>query len=258
MIVVLTLAVDARATTAAERTLTFTTPRVVAGDPSQLGDLHLLDPTLPLKSRRTLPPGLMPPGPLAANPGFEEQGLWIEAFWAVGIGTVEGHFIRGHFHPRDLATGFEAQHYGGPRELHGLFIKARDGRPFSLRRLKYRVTRNKEIPGQDRSIDGYSLYNVNVLIAESFSPTRSVGSQFMLFPVGLGTAVDPDGPFSTLTVVIFENVRQVFVASTASVDFDDIVVELEGPNVEESSPPPPLDTPDGGAVHTTPSREPDQ
>jgi hypothetical protein len=80
----------------------------------------------------------------------------------------------------------------------------------------------------------------------------------MLFPVGLGTAVDPYGPFSTLTVVTFENVRQVFVASTASVDFDDIVIELEGLDVEESTPPPPLDTPDGGAVHTTPSREPDQ
>jgi hypothetical protein len=154
MIVVLTLAVNARVATAEERTITFTAPRVVAGDPSQLGDTHVLDPTLPLKSGRTLPPGLLPPGPLAANPGFDEQGLWIEAFWAVNIGTVEGRFVRGHFHPRDLAPGFEAQHYGGPRELHGLFIKALDGRPFSLRRLKYRVTRNKEMPGKDAASTG--------------------------------------------------------------------------------------------------------
>jgi hypothetical protein len=58
MIVVLTLAVNARVATAEERTITFTAPRVVAGDPSQLGDTHVLDPTLPLKSGRTLPPGL--------------------------------------------------------------------------------------------------------------------------------------------------------------------------------------------------------
>jgi hypothetical protein len=157
---------------------------------------------------------------------FVEEGMWVEAFWALHTGRPEGTFIRGHFHPQDLSTGFEGQHYGEKRELHGLYIKSLDGRPFWLKSLRYRVTRNRELANEEKSIEGFSLYNVNILIGTSFFPKASIRSQFTMFPVGLPVGNDLDLPFYTLYVSGFEFVSEVFIASTASVDLDDIVVEM--------------------------------
>jgi len=163
---------------------------------------------------------------LPDNPSFVEDGMWVEAFWALHTGRPEGTLIRGHFHPQDLNTGFEGQHYGELRELHGIYIKSVDGRPFWLKSLRYRVTRNRELPDQPKSIEGFSLYNVNVLIGTSFFPKASIRSQFSTFPVGLPMGNDLNLPFYTLYVSGFEFVSEVFIASTASVDLDDIVLDM--------------------------------
>ena len=163
---------------------------------------------------------------LPANQSFVEDGMWVEAFWALHTGRPEGTFIRGHFHPQDLTTGFEGQHYGGPRELHGLYIKSVDGRPFWLKSLRYRVTRNRELPDQYKSIEGFNLYSVNILIGTSLFAKASIRSLFSMFPVGQPVGNDLDLPFDTLYVTGFEFVSEVFIASTASVDLDDIVVEM--------------------------------
>jgi len=163
---------------------------------------------------------------LPANQSFVEDGMWVEAFWALHTGRPEGTFIRGHFHPQDLTTGFEGQHYGGPRELHGLYIKSVDGRPFWLKSLRYRVTRNRELPDQYKSIEGFNLYSVNILIGTSLFAKASIRSLFSMFPVGQPVGNDLDLPFYTLYVTGFEFVSEVFIASTASVDLDDIVVEM--------------------------------
>lgn len=163
---------------------------------------------------------------LPANQSFVENGMWVEAFWALHTGRPEGTLIRGHFHPQDLSTGFEGQHYGETRELHGLYIKSVDGRPFWLKSLRYRVTRNRELPDQYKSIEGFNLYSVNILIGTSFFPKASIRSLFSMFPVGQPVGNDLDLPFYTLYVTGFEFVSEVFIASTASVDLDDIVVEM--------------------------------
>ena len=163
---------------------------------------------------------------LPANQSFVEDGMWVEAFWALHTGRPEGTFIRGHFHPQDLTTGFEGQHYGGPRELHGLYIKSVDGRPFWLKSLRYRVTRNRELPDQYKSIEGFNLYSVNILIGTSLFPKASIRSLFSMFSVGQPVGNDLDLPFYTLYVTGFEFVSEVFIASTASVDLDDLVVEM--------------------------------
>jgi hypothetical protein len=163
---------------------------------------------------------------LPANQSFVVDGMWVEAFWALHTGRPEGTFIRGHFHPQDLTTGFEGQHYGGPRELHGLYIKSVDGRPFWLKSLRYRVTRNRELPDQYKSIEGFNLYSVNILIGTSLFPKASIRSLFSMFPVGQPVGNDLDLPFYTLYVTGFEFVSEVFITSTASVDLDDIVVEM--------------------------------
>src|SRR3990170_3810026 len=163
---------------------------------------------------------------LPANQSFVEDGMWVEAFWALHTGRPEGTFIRGHFHSQDLTTGFEGQHYGGPRELHGLYIKSVDGRPFWLKSLRYRVTRNRELPDQYKSIEGFNLYSVNILIGTSLFPKASIRSLFSMFPVGQPVGNDLDLPFYTLYVTGFEFVSEVFIASTASVDLDDIVVGI--------------------------------
>lgn len=173
-------------------------------------------------------PLALAPGQGTSNPSFEEKGFLVEAFWAVQLGSAGSYFKRAHFHPPDLATGFEAQHLGRPDELHGIFIRSLDGMPFGLRSLRYRVTRNRQLPTKPGSIDGFSNYNVNVLIARSFDPRRAIRGQFVSFPVGLPAGNEPTLPWWTLRISGFEVVEQVFIASSASVDFDDIILNRSG------------------------------
>ncbi|MBI2525902.1 MAG: hypothetical protein HYV93_07945 [Candidatus Rokubacteria bacterium] len=183
------------------------------------------------------------PGPGRVNPSFVERGFVVEAFWAIRTGTPEGRFVAAHFHPKDLATGFEAQHWGYRDELHGVHIRALDGRAFRLKSLRYRVTRNRELRDRPFSIDGFSNFSVNVLISASFDPRLSVRTQFTAFPIGLALGNDPDLPFLTLPILGVERVTQLFVASSASVDLDDIV--LEAAPVSAADAPPEPAQPDG-------------
>jgi hypothetical protein len=180
--------------------------------------------------------GIGQPGPRwfapregAANPSFVEDGFLVEAFWSVKTGTPQGRFVRAHFHPPDLSTGFEAQHFGYGHELHGIYLRALDGRPFGLASLRYRISRNRQLPGKAASIDGYSNFNVNVLVAWSFDPTKSVRSQFVAFPVGQPMSNDPTLPFATLPIFGFEYVTELYIASSASVDLDEIRLVRWGP-----------------------------
>jgi len=160
----------------------------------------------------------------------------VEAFWAVKIGTPEGRFVPAHFHPHDLATGFEAQHWGYRHELHGVYIRALDGRPFRLKSLRYRVTRNRELKDRSQSIEGFSNFNVNVLIGTRFDPRLSIRTQLTAFPVGPPLGNDPGLPFLTLPILGIDQVTQVFIASSASVDLDDIVL-MAAPMSEADVPP---------------------
>ena len=164
------------------------------------------------------------PGQGTQNPSFVQEGFLVEAFWAGKIGTREGFFKHAHFHPPDLSTGFEAQHLGNPDELHGIYVRSLDGKRFSLKSLRYRVTRNRQMPGQAFSIAGFSNYNVNVLIARSFDPRTSVRAHFTSFPVGLPVGNETNLPWWTLRISGFELVDAIYIASSASVDFDNIVL----------------------------------
>lgn len=172
-----------------------------------------------------------------ANPSFVENGFLVESFWAIRTGTPQGRFVQAHFHPLDLSTGFEAQHFGHRRELHGVYIRALDGRPFGLLRLTYRVTRNRQLPGKVDSIDGFSNFNISMLVARSFDPKRSVRGQFIAVPVGRAVSSDPTLPFSTVAVFGFEYVTEVYIASSASVDLDDIALARWEPAAAEPDEP---------------------
>jgi len=161
---------------------------------------------------------------IAANPSFVEGGFRVEAFWAVRTGTPAGQFLHAHFHPPNLVSGFEAQHLGNRNELHGLHIRSVDGRPFWLKRLRCRVTLNRQLPSKAYSIDGYNNFSVQVLVARAFDPRRSVREQFLGFPVGIALGNDPTLPWQTLQLFGFEFVKEVYIASSASVDIDDIAV----------------------------------
>ena len=157
------------------------------------------------------------------SPRFVEDGMHIEAFWASKIGTPQGRFIVGHFHPPDLASGFEAQHFGSERELHGIYLRRVDGQPFSLRSLNYRLTVNKNLPGRHRTIKGFALDDVHLLVAVTFDPKRPAAAQFLRFPVGVGVDNDPERPFRRMTFVELEAITQVFIGSSASMDIDNLV-----------------------------------
>lgn len=177
------------------------------------------------------PDSLLPFAPAqgTANPSFLQAGFLVEAFWAYKTGTREGAFKGAHFHPADLSTGFEAQHLGNPNELHGIYIRSLDGKPFGLKSLRYRVTRNRQIQSKPLSIEGFSNFSVNVLVARSFDPRGPIRAQFMPFPVGLPAGNDPGLPWWTIRIFGFELVDKVYIASSASVDFDDIVLTRSEP-----------------------------
>ncbi len=144
-------------------------------------------------------------------------------------GAGDAYFKRAHFHPPDLATGFEAQHLGHPNELHGIFIRSLDGKNFGLKSLRYRITRNRQIPNKPLSIEGFSNFNVNVLVARTFDPRAPIRAQFVSFPVGLPVGNETNLPWWTLRIYGFELVNQVYIASSASVDFDNIVLTRSEP-----------------------------
>ena len=168
--------------------------------------------------------GFAPGQSTPTNPHFVEEGIRVEVFWAARTGTPWGYFVRGHFHPPDLSTGFEAQHLGNRSELHGIHIRSVDGQPFGLRRLRYRVTMNRQTPAKPFSIDGFTNFSVQILVGRSFDPRRPVRQQFTAFPVGAPLGNDPALPWRTLTVLGFEYVQEVYIASSSSVDLDDIAV----------------------------------
>lgn len=215
--------------------------RRAAPSPSASGDFGPSPQTsLPMDPRgRPTHPLVFAPGQGTANPSFVEKGFLVESFWAVNTGTPQGYFKKAHFHPPDLATGFEGQHLGNPTELHGIYIRSLDGKPFGVKSLRYRITRNRQIPRKPLSIDSFSNFNVNVLIARTFDPRWSIRGQFVGFPVGLPFGNEPTLPWWILHVHGFEAVEYVYIASSASVDLDDIVLtrfrSAESPteNVEE-------------------------
>jgi hypothetical protein len=170
-----------------------------------------------------------PPGRSLGNPSFVQEGFLVESFWAVNTGSSDAYFKRAHFHPPDLSTGFEAQHLGNPTELHGIFIRSVDGKHFGLKSLRYRVTRNRQIPKKPLSIEGFSNFNVSVLVARSFDPRAPIRTQFVSFPVGLPVDNDLSLPWWPLRVFGFELVSQLYLASSASVDFDNIVLTRREP-----------------------------
>lgn len=192
-------------------------------EPSDDGDTSAPAPSvIELSPRTGLPftPGQTPP----ANPSFVEHDFRVEAFWAVRTGTPEGYYKRAHFHPADLSSGFEAQHLGNPSELHGLFIRSLDGQPFGVKSVRYRVTRNRQIPAKPVSVLGYTNFSVQLLLSQTFDPRRPVRAQFVGVPLGPPLGNDPSLPWIGTHVFGFEYVEQLFIASSASVDIDDIVL----------------------------------
>jgi hypothetical protein len=153
--------------------------------------------------------------PNSAN--FTQDGAYVESFWADQIGSPAGFFTAGHFHIGIAGPGqgfFEGQHWNGFNQLQGFFVEAADGSPFSLQSLQFRVR------STNPQIAGFSSGSTSVLLSTSFDPDFTVASQFTAFNVG-GTS----STFSTLPITGFENVTRVFIASSSSVDFDNIVLD---------------------------------
>lgn len=152
--------------------------------------------------------------PNSAN--FTDGDFYIEAFWAVGTGSGTGAFTSGHFHlgPEAGSSGnVEAQHENGAADLQGLFIRRIDNAPFSLTSTDYRVR-------ADETINGFSPNDVQLLVSTTFNPTGTVASQFTGHSTG---GINP--AFQTLAFAGFGSVTQIFLSSSSSVSFDNIVLD---------------------------------
>ena len=153
--------------------------------------------------------------PLTKAECFMEKGFNVAAFSAQKIGTDEAFFSEsGHFH---ASNSYEAQHFSSnsrdakESRLLGVFITAKDGGEFNLESLDYQLRTN------DRTIDGYTTDDTNILISTTFDPTMPVLGQFTEYSIGKDTL-----PFQTLSVEGFENITQVFISSSGDVNFDNI------------------------------------
>src|SRR5215510_7059858 len=80
-----------------------------------------LPPKLTVRSPGSLLP--LEPAQGTEHASFRQEGFLVEAFWAQKTASREGSFKPSHFHPADLSTGFEAQHFAGVNDLHGIFIR---------------------------------------------------------------------------------------------------------------------------------------
>ena len=142
------------------------------------------------------PGSLLPfePGQGTENGSFRQEGFLVEAFWAQKTASREGSFTPSHFHPAELSTGFEAQHFAGVNDLHGIFIRSLDGKLFGLKSLRYRVTRNRQIRRKPLSIDGSAPSTCTCS-----SPVRSILAtesrrSFAPSPLGCLSATTPIFP----------------------------------------------------------------
>src|SRR5215471_8038748 len=151
---------------------------------------------LPPKLTVRSPGSLLPfePGQGTENASFRQEGFLVEAFWAQKTASREGSFTPSHFHPAELSTGFEAQHFAGVNDLHGIFIRSLDGKLFGLKSLRYRVTRNRQIRRKPLSIDGSAPSTCTCS-----SPVRSILAtesrrSFAPSPLGCLSATTPIFP----------------------------------------------------------------
>ncbi|OZH54925.1 hypothetical protein AFK68_07810 [Hydrocoleum sp. CS-953] len=154
--------------------------------------------------------------PLTKAECFMEKGFNVAAFSTRKVGTEEAFFSEtGHFHARN---SYEAQHFSSNREdpeesrLLGIFITAKNGGEFNLESLDYQLRNN------ERTIDGYTTDDTQILISTTFDPTMPVLGQFTEYSIGNDISL----PFETLSLEGFENITQVFISSSGDVNFDNI------------------------------------
>ena len=148
--------------------------------------------------------------PLTKAECFMEKGFNVAAFSAQEIGTDAAFFNEhGHFH---ASNSYEAQHFSNESGLLGLFITLKNGGEFNLESLDYQLRENVD------AIDGHTTDDTKILISTTFDPTMSVVGQFTEYSIGN----DISSPFETLSIEGFENITQVFIASSGDVNFDNI------------------------------------
>jgi len=70
-----------------------------------------------------------------------------------GILGAQNRLAGGILQARPLSSAgsldrIRGQHLGNPTELHGIYIRSLDGKRFGVKSLRYRVTRNRQMPGK--------------------------------------------------------------------------------------------------------------
>ncbi len=161
------------------------------------------------------------------NKCFVEDGFNVEAFSGRETGGDPGHFHEGgHFH---ASNSYEAQHFSGVDRLLGIYLTPVNGGSFSLESLYYQLRDNT------RAIAGYSTDDTKILISTTFDPTQPVLGQFWEYSVGNELGL----PFQKLELTEFNNITQVYIASSGDVNFDNIMVnEIPEENTPNSVPEP--------------------
>lgn len=151
--------------------------------------------------------------PLSAGRCFMENGFNVAAFSAREIGTPSPSFSdTSHFHARN---SYEAQHFTDELGLLGSFITRKNGGLFTLESLDFQL---RDI--ERGVISGYAPDDIKILISTEFDPTKPVLGQFVEYSIGNDISL----PFQTLSIDGFEKISQVYISSSAGVNFDNINV----------------------------------
>jgi len=138
---------------------------------------------------------------------FIEDRTWVEAF-ADGSTSFQTGSL-------SIASAGYLMQRNSSSLVRGFYIEATDGAAFTLSSLDYRIAATTSLPG-------FSSSDVKVLISTAFDPTKDA-SQMQQFSVG-GTA---QSTFTTLNLgTAFSNVSRLYISSSASVDFDNVVLHI--------------------------------
>jgi hypothetical protein len=149
------------------------------------------------------------------NSYFDEGAFRVTAVWYAPVGAGSWTSVGGHFHtgPVSGSSGnTENQHFNGGDQLQGLVVTRIDGQAFSLSSLDYLVTGTT-------SINGFSSTAVQVLLGADFSAAGAVASATS------SLAATMDGAFHTLAPGGFSSMTSLFISSSASMAFDNIVLD---------------------------------
>ena len=180
-----------------------------------------------------------------------EKGVRVSGFWALDVGTPEGRFGLGHYHPNfnprqpasQATDGYVSEYthaYFG--DLQGLVITLEDGGTFDLLSVNYDVW-HPELPSEPelaRLPWSFAASAPQIIATDSFDPSLpDFESQWNAFPATYVPTPADEGNWHTVdfTTAALTGLTSVMISQTAALTWlDNIVIDVHEPAIPTPEP----------------------